>query len=85
MADAPVEVAVEPLHRGHPEDEPPTRAEPIPHVAQRGGVILDVLQDVDHHHGVEGTLVDGAVEVGVDDLHHGIGVEALAQQSRTPL
>src|ERR1700722_15082859 len=69
VTDLAVEVTVEERKCGYPQDGSPAGPQEPAEFSQGAVVVLDVLQDVDHYHAVEGTAGDGRVDGPVQDLH----------------
>lgn len=63
-------------HRGIGEEEVAARLEDPGPLAEDAGAVGEVIDGVDAHDGVEGTVVEGEWALGVDDLEGGEGGQA---------
>src|SRR3984885_10196524 len=85
VTDLPVEVTVEQRECGYPQDGSPSGSQEPGEFSQRAVVVLDVLEDVDQYHAVEGAVGGGRVDGSVQDLHRLLTRESLAQPADAPL
>jgi hypothetical protein len=85
VTDPPVEVTVEKRECGYPQDDSPTGSQKLAEFGQGAVVVLDVLQDVNQYHAVEGTMRGGRVDGSVQNLHRLLTREPLAQPADASL
>src|ERR1700722_4315784 len=85
VTDLAVEVTVKERECGYPQDDSPAGPQEPADFSQGAVVVLDVLEDVDQYHAVEGTAGGGRVDGSVQGLHRLLTRESLAQPADAPL